>query len=207
MDKENKLKIIWKKIKLFFKHLFLHNKNKCKICKEEKGETMSKLDYTRTHKKIIDTINSFGEEVDKVTYVDGKAKIEYKNGGTINLPIKAGTGVVIDADETGTGLEIHTDGGGTVYRHTLTVNGYGTDFYAVLYLSRSEKIENLAILKSVLGDTFILPISGAISSGALGAGYYIATYLDENALNVSNTTDVKTINYDVITITDTVTAV
>lgn len=123
MDKENKLKIIWEKIKLFFKHIFLHNKNKCKICKEEKGEEMSKLDYTRTHKKVIDTINSFGEDVASVTYANGKAKIEYKNGGSINLPIKAGTGIVIDADEAGTGLEIHSDnaGGGSMHRYYITV--------------------------------------------------------------------------------------
>lgn len=165
------------------------------------------LNYTSTRKKTVDHINSTAGNVKSVLYTNGIATIEYEKGATIKLPIKAGSGIVIGADGTGKGIVIHTDGGGTIYRHTLTVNGYGTDFYAVLYLSRSEKVENLGILKMLFGDNFKLPISGAINSGALGTGYYIGTYLDENGINVSNTTDVKTISYDAITITDTVTAV
>lgn len=168
------------------------------------------LNYTSTRKKTVDHINSTAGNVKSVLYANGIATIEYEKGATIKLPIKAGSGIVIDADDTGKGIEIHTDGsggGGTVYRHTLTVNGYGTDFCAVFYLSESSKVENLTILKLVFGDTFRLPISGAISNGALGSGYYIGTYLDENGINVSNTTEVNVISYDAITIVDTVTAI
>lgn len=168
------------------------------------------LNYTSTRKKTVDHINSTAGNVKSVLYANGIATIEYEKGATIKLPIKAGSGIVIDADETGKGLEIHTDGGGgggTVYRHNLTVNGYGNDFYAVFYSSSNVKAESLTVLKLSLGDTFILPVSGAISTGALGAGYCIGTYLDENALNVANTSEVKTISYDAINLIDTVTAI
>lgn len=168
------------------------------------------LNYTSTRKKTVDYINSTAGNVKSVLYANGIATIEYEKGAVVKLPIKAGSGIVIDADDTGKGIEIHTDGGGgggTVYRHTLTVNGYGTDFYGVFYSSESTKAESLTVLKLALGDTFRLPISGAISSGALGVGYYIATYLDENGLNVSSTNEVKKIGYGGITIVDTVTAI
>lgn len=102
-------------------------------------------------------------------------------------------------------------GGGTgnidLYKHNLTVTGYGNDFYADFYSSKNTQCVSLADLKSILGDTFKLPVYGAVSTGALGSGYYIGLYLDENALKVTNTTEVKTISYDAITITDAVTAI
>lgn len=167
------------------------------------------LNYTSTRKKTVDHINSTAGNVKSVLYDNGTATIEYEKGAVIKLPIKAGSGIVIDADETGKGIEIHSDGGGggTVYRHSLTVSGYGQDFYAVFYSSESTKAENLGALKLALGNTFRLPVSGAVNTGALGSGYYIGTYIDETALNVTNITEVKTISYGAITITDTVTAI
>ena len=94
-----------------------------------------------------------------------------------------------------------------LYKHNLTVSGYGHNFYGDFYSSKNIECNSLANLKTILGDTFKLPMTGAASTGALGSGYYIGLYLDENALNVANTTEVKTISYDAITITDTITAI
>ena len=102
---------------------------------------------------------------------------------------------------------IYGTGNIDLYKHNLTVTGYGNDFYADFYSSKNTQCVSLADLKSILGDTFKLPVYGAVSTGALGSGYYIGLYLDENALNVANTSEVKTISYDAITITDTVTAI
>lgn len=101
------------------------------------------------------------------------------------------------------------DGTGNIdlYKHHLTVSSYGHDFYGDFYSSKDTQCNSLANLKTILGDTFKLPVYGAVSAGALGSGYYIGLYLDENALSVANTTEVKTISYDAITITDTVTAI
>lgn len=167
------------------------------------------LNYTSTRKKTVDHINSTAGKVKSVLYANGIATIEYEKGAIIKLPIKAGSGIVIDADDTGKGIEIHSDGGGStsVYRHNLTIEAFDGVFYAVFYSTANNKVESLGALQIAFGDSFKLPVSGSVSTGALGAGYFIATYLDENALNLANANTDKTISYGNMTIADTVTAI
>lgn len=94
-----------------------------------------------------------------------------------------------------------------LYKHNLTVSAYGHDFYGDFYSSKNIQCVSLADLKSILGDTFKLPITGAVSTASIGSGYYIATYIDENGMQVTNMNEAKTISYDAITITDTVTTI
>lgn len=112
-----------------------------------------------------------------------------------------GGNVEIDGNLTVNGT---SPGGAAIYKHTLTINGYGKDFFTVFYLSNNRKATSLDDLKILLGSTFKLPTNGAISTGALGSGYYFATYLDETALHVANMSDEKIISYGAITLTDNV---
>lgn len=95
-------------------------------------------------------------------------------------------------------------GGATIYKHALTIQGFSQNFFAVFYSSKATNVTSLDNLKTLLGSTFKLPTSGAISSGAVGSGYYIAIYLDENGLQVANTTEIKTIPFNAINLTDSV---
>lgn len=103
------------------------------------------------------------------------------------------------------GQSIYTaDGTGNIdlYKHNITVNGYGYDFYGNFYSSNNLECNSLTDLKTLLGNTFKLPICGAANTGALGSSWYIATYLDENGLNVVSSNDAKTIPYGNLTIAD-----
>lgn len=96
------------------------------------------------------------------------------------------------------------DGTGNIdlYKHNITVNGYGHDFYGNFYSSKSLQCDSLADLKTLLGNTFKLPMYGAASTGALGNGWYMAMYLDENALHLAGSNGTNSIQYENLTITD-----
>ena len=94
-----------------------------------------------------------------------------------------------------------------LYKHHLTVNGYGYDFYGDFYSSKSLQCDSLADLKTILGNSFKLQMYGAASTGALGSGWYMAMYLDENALHLAGSNGTNSIQYDNLTITDTITTI
>lgn len=101
------------------------------------------------------------------------------------------------------------DGTGNIdlYKHHLTVNGYGYDFYGDFYSSKSLQCDSLADLKSILGNSFKLQMYGAASTGALGSGWYMAMYLDENALHLAGSNGTNSIQYDNLTIADEITTI
>ena len=101
------------------------------------------------------------------------------------------------------------DGTGNIdlYKHHLTVNGYGYDFYGAFYSSKSLQCDSLADLKTILGNSFKIQMYGAASTGALGSGWYMAMYLDENALHLAGSNGTNSIQYDNLTITDTITTI
>lgn len=101
------------------------------------------------------------------------------------------------------------DGTGNIdlYKHHLTANGYGYDFYGDFYSSKSLQCDSLADLKTILGNSFKLQMYGAASTGALGSGWYIAMYLDENSLHLAGSNGTNSIQYDNLTITDEITTI
>ena len=101
------------------------------------------------------------------------------------------------------------DGTGNIdlYKHHLTVNGYGYDFYGDFYSSKSLQCDSLTDLKSILGNSFKLQMYGAASTGALGSGWYMAMYLDENALHLAGSNGTNSIQYDNLTIADEITTI
>ena len=101
------------------------------------------------------------------------------------------------------------DGTGNIdlYKHHITVNGYGHDFYGDFYSSKSLQCDSLTDLKTILGNSFKLQMYGAASTGALGSGWYMAMYLDENALHLAGSNGTNSIQYDNLTITDTITTI
>lgn len=101
------------------------------------------------------------------------------------------------------------DGTGNIdlYKHHLTVNGYGNDFYGDFYSSNSLQCDSLADLKTILGNSFKLQMYGAASTGALGSGWYMAMYLDENALHLAGSNGTNSIQYDNLTIADAITTI
>lgn len=167
--------------------------------------TVDQIELTSVSSMTYDTTNGWTVVYNAVIdYGDGDTHV---TTATARLPIKPGDNVTIDISEDGKSLVIKASGGGAIYKHHLTINGYGNDFYADFYSSKNLKCDSLTDLKTLLGATFQLPTSGAISSGALGSGYYLALYLDENALNVADANSVKTISYSVIILSDTVTTI
>ena len=96
------------------------------------------------------------------------------------------------------------DGTGNIdlYKHHLTVNGYGHDFYGDFYSSKSLQCDSLTDLKAILGNSFKLQMYGAASTGALGNGWYMAMYLDENALHLAGSNGTNSIQYNNLTIAD-----
>lgn len=94
-----------------------------------------------------------------------------------------------------------------LYKHHLTVNGYGYDFYGDFYSSKSLQCDSLADLKTILGNSFKLQMYGAASTGALGSGWYMAMYLDENALHLAGSNGTNSIQYDNLTIADEITTI
>lgn len=167
--------------------------------------SVDQIELTSISSMTYDTTNGW-----RIVY---NAVIDYGDGdthvttATARLPIKPGDNVTIDVSEDGKSLVIKASGGGAIYRHNLTVNGYGNNFYAVFYSSKNLNCDSLTDLKTLLGDTFKLPTAGGISSGALGSGYYIALYLDENSLKVANISEIKEISYGAITISDSATRI
>ena len=101
------------------------------------------------------------------------------------------------------------DGTGNIdlYKHHLTVNGYGYDFYGDFYSSKSTQCDSLADLKTILGNSFKLQMYGAASTGALGSGWYMAMYLDENALHLAGSNGTNSIQYENLTIADEITTI
>lgn len=101
------------------------------------------------------------------------------------------------------------DGTGNIdlYKHHLTVNGYGYDFYGDFYSSKSLQCDSLTDLKTILGNTFKLQMYGAASTGALGNGWYMAMYLDENALHLAGSNGTNSIQYENLTIADEITTI
>ena len=94
-----------------------------------------------------------------------------------------------------------------LYKHHLTVNGYGYDFYGDFYSSKSLQCDSLTDLKTILGNSFKLQMYGAASTGALGSGWYMAMYLDENSLHLAGSNGTNSIQYDNMTIADTITTI
>ena len=101
------------------------------------------------------------------------------------------------------------DGTGNIdlYKHHLTVNGYGYDFYGDFYSSKSLQCDSLADLKTILGNSFKLQMYGAASTGALGSGWYMAMYLDENSLHLAGSNGTNSIQYENLTIADEITTI
>lgn len=101
------------------------------------------------------------------------------------------------------------DGTGNIdlYKHHLTVNGYGYDFYGDFYSSNSLQCDSLTDLKTILGNSFKLQMYGAASTGALGSGWYMAMYLDENALHLAGSNGTNSIQYENLTIADEITTI
>lgn len=101
------------------------------------------------------------------------------------------------------------DGTGNIdlYKHHLTVNGYGYDFYGDFYSSKSLQCDSVTDLKTILGDSFKLQMYGAASTGALGSGWYMAMYLDDYALHLAGSNGTNTIEYDNLTIADEITTI
>ena len=101
------------------------------------------------------------------------------------------------------------DGTGNIdlYKHHLTVNGYGHDFYGDFYSSKSLQCDSLADLKTILGNSFKVQMYGAASTGALGSGWYMAMYLDENALHLAGSNGTNSIQYENLTIADEITTI
>lgn len=102
---------------------------------------------------------------------------------------------------------IYGTGNIDLYKHHLTVNGYGYDFYGDFYSSKSLQCDSLADLKTILGNSFKLQMYGAASTGALGSGWYMAMYLDENALHLAGSNGTNSIQYDNLTIADEITTI
>lgn len=101
------------------------------------------------------------------------------------------------------------DGKGNIdlYKHHITVNGYGADFYGDFYSSKSLLCDSLTDLKTILGNSFKLAMYGAANTGALGSGWYLAMYLDENALHLAGYNGTNSIQYTNLTITDEITTI
>lgn len=134
------------------------------------------LNYTSTRKKTVDHINSTAGNVKSVLYDNGMATIEYEKGAVVKLPIKAGSGIVIDADETGKGLEIHTDGGsGGANVYLCTTGGdattYGNTISFVIVTSKT--LTDLSSVKDYFNDNDLTsmkpyPCSGYYKYGGGG---------------------------------------
>lgn len=142
------------------------------------------LNYTSTRKKTVDHINSTAGKVKSVLYDNGIATIDYEKGATIKLPIKAGSGIVIDTDEAGTGLEIHSDNGGGSYDaylcSNLTDGGYGNGVSFIIYSATSITTDADIIEwfnKNV--SSSIYPASGGYKYGGGGSdtAYIYGVYL------------------------------
>lgn len=95
-----------------------------------------------------------------------------------------------------------------LYKHHITLTAFGQEFYGDFYSSNSLQCDSLTDLKTILGNSFKLQIYGATSTGALGSGWYLALYLDENSLHLAGSNGTATIEYSNIeTITDTITTI